>query len=268
MRIFLCADDYGFTPATGAAIRELLGTGRLSATSAMTASPHWPQEAEFLHSQNLSGAIGLHFSLTDLPLLSGQAPSPLGSLIVRSLRGQIDVSAVQQELTAQIDAFERAMGRPPAYIDGHHHVHQLPLIRDVVLETARRRLGPDAFVRDCTEPLGGIVSRGAAAPRALVIALLARGFRAKRHRLGVRANSGFRGVRNFTADEDYSALMAAWLRAPTPDMMIMCHPGTGDDTSDISDSIRSERVKEYRYLKSDAFAALLRERGLEIATLP
>jgi predicted glycoside hydrolase/deacetylase ChbG (UPF0249 family) len=81
-------------------------------------------------------------------------------------------------------------------------------------------------------------------------------------------NTGFRGVRNFTPEEDYPALMAAWLRAPTPDMMIMCHPGTGEGASEVVDSIQSERVKEYRYLKSDAFAALLRERGLEIGTLP
>jgi hypothetical protein len=50
-------------------------------------------------------------------------------------------------------------------------------------------------------------------------------------------------------------------------MMIMCHPGTGEGLSEVEDTIRAERVKEYRFLKSDAFGRLLRERGLEIGAL-
>ncbi len=42
--VVLCADDYGLAPGVSAGIRELLDAGRLSATGAMTLSPHWAAE--------------------------------------------------------------------------------------------------------------------------------------------------------------------------------------------------------------------------------
>ncbi len=38
--IWLCADDYGISPAVNAGIRELIVRGRLNATSVMMAAPH------------------------------------------------------------------------------------------------------------------------------------------------------------------------------------------------------------------------------------
>ena len=38
-RIWLCADDYGISPAVNAAIRDLVVRGRINATSVMVAAP-------------------------------------------------------------------------------------------------------------------------------------------------------------------------------------------------------------------------------------
>ena len=38
-RIWLCADDYGLSPGVNRAIRELIGRGRLNATSVMVVGP-------------------------------------------------------------------------------------------------------------------------------------------------------------------------------------------------------------------------------------
>ena len=38
-RIWLCADDYGMSPGVNRAIRELIGRGRINATSVMVATP-------------------------------------------------------------------------------------------------------------------------------------------------------------------------------------------------------------------------------------
>ena len=38
-RIWLCADDYGISPAVNAAIRDLIGAGRINATSVMVVAP-------------------------------------------------------------------------------------------------------------------------------------------------------------------------------------------------------------------------------------
>ncbi len=48
-RITLCADDYGISPAVSGAIRELIGRGRINATSVMVVAPSFDQnEADAL----------------------------------------------------------------------------------------------------------------------------------------------------------------------------------------------------------------------------
>ncbi len=273
--IFLCADDYALTPGISRGIRDLAAAGRLSATSAMTVSPYWDQEGHLLKGFEpvLSGrlAVGLHFTLTDYKPLTNMhdlAPNGglpgLGSLLKAALRRRIDRDEIARELTAQIDRFQAVMGVPPAYLDGHHHVHQLPIIRDVVIEITRERLGPRAFVRTCDESLGAILRRGVAVPRATIISLLGRTFAKQARHRGFRGNRGFRGVRSFDPQEDVSRLFDAYLTNPKPNMMIMCHPGYDEPVPDIDDEVHASRPEELAFLASDAFAKLLRERDVEL----
>src|ERR1051325_10441291 len=66
--IWLCADDYGISPAVNAGIRELILRGRLNATSVMMAAPHLTADEadalEALNSGTKRAAIGLHVTLT------------------------------------------------------------------------------------------------------------------------------------------------------------------------------------------------------------
>ena len=54
----LCADDYGLTPGVSAGIRELLQDERLTATSCIVASPHWPAEGAKLRAMPRSFDVG------------------------------------------------------------------------------------------------------------------------------------------------------------------------------------------------------------------
>ena len=49
------------------------------------------------------------------------------------------VALLRTEIAAQLDTFTQALGRAPAYIDGHQHVHQLPVVRTLLLEEIARR---------------------------------------------------------------------------------------------------------------------------------
>mgnify|MGYP001373880324 CR=1 FL=1 len=44
-------------------------------------------------------------------------------------------------LERQLDEFIAAFKRPPDFLDGHHHVHQIPRVRRLVLELFQRRIG-------------------------------------------------------------------------------------------------------------------------------
>src|SRR5262245_10068587 len=63
--IVLCADDYAVAPGVSRAICALIEQGRLSATSCMTVSPHWPEHARWLRPLGDRADIGLHLTLTD-----------------------------------------------------------------------------------------------------------------------------------------------------------------------------------------------------------
>ena len=66
--IWLCADDYGISPAVNVAIRDLVVRGRINATSVMVVAPNfYRSEAISLNVLNASEtrvAIGLHVTLT------------------------------------------------------------------------------------------------------------------------------------------------------------------------------------------------------------
>ena len=272
--IIVCADDYGLTPGISKAIRDLAGAGRISATSAMTVSPYWQAEGVALRALGAGIAVGLHFTLTDLgPLASLQKLAPGGrfpgirALVKRAMMRALPAADIERELEAQLDRFEAVMGAPPAYLDGHHHAHNLPVVRDVVLAVARRRLGVErTYLRYCDEPIGAILRRRVAVPQAIIISLLARGFARQGRAAGFAGNTGFRGVRTF-AETDAAPLFRAALAAPEPDMMIMCHPGTGEPAPDIADEINATRRQEYDFLKSAAWPALLKQAGVRLASI-
>ncbi len=273
--IILCADDYALTPGISRGIRELATLQRLSATSAMTVSPYWETEGRILRDlmPNLAGifTVGLHFTLTDLkpltnmPNLAPQGVFPkLGDLLTRAVMRRISGDEIAQELNRQIDRFETVMGAPPRYLDGHHHVHQLPIVREAVIEVARRRLAPDVFFRFCDESALGILRRGVSVPRAIVISALGRNFATRARAEGRRGNTGFRGVRAFSAAENVPRLFDAYLSDPQANMMIMCHPGIDGPAPGIDDEIHARRPEEFAYLKSDAFADLMACRNVTL----
>jgi predicted glycoside hydrolase/deacetylase ChbG (UPF0249 family) len=258
-RIVLCADDYGLSPGVGQAIRELIAAGRLSATGCMAASPDWPAEARLLKPLDGRADIGLHFSLTGLPPLTrlphlapGAPPAGLARIVALALAGRLDEGAIAAELEAQLDAFETAFGRPPDFIDGHQHVHQLPTVRAAVLAVLARRLGPARlYVRNCLDTNVARFGRGLAVSRAIVIGLLGAGFGRALKAAGIAANPVFRGVRSFEPHEDYPAMFRAWISDAPDGTLIMCHPGHPDATLAARDPVTDAREAEFSYFASD-----------------
>ena len=85
--IWLCADDYGISPAVSKAIRALVIQGRLNATSVMVAAPSFDRaEAGSLKMLNVGArrvAIGLPVTLTGLfePIATAFRPTLGGPLV-------------------------------------------------------------------------------------------------------------------------------------------------------------------------------------------
>jgi predicted glycoside hydrolase/deacetylase ChbG (UPF0249 family) len=143
-RLVVTADDFGLSPGVVEGIVEAHEIGIVTSTSLMVNAP--AAEAAFEEAQRHPAlAVGLHWVLTfGRPV---GPPEPLSRLLDEdgSFRkkgsGAHEIARpdeVREELRAQLRAFEKAVGRPPTHIDGHHHVHRHPGILRVAIEEAGR----------------------------------------------------------------------------------------------------------------------------------
>lgn len=268
--VALCADDYGIAPGTSRGIRALLAAGRLSGTSCLVLSPHWNGEAPALRGLAPEADIGLHLAFTDfsplgaMPRLAPRGTLPsIRALVVAAYRRRLDAAEIGQEVDRQFAAFAQAMGRAPDYVDGHQHVHQLPVIRDKLVERMRKH-APRAALRICDEPLGAIFRRGVAVPRAMAISLLGRGLRRLADRAGIASNRRFTGVRDFDEAVPYRTLFRRYLFESPAGLAIMCHPGHPDDALRALDPVVATREDELSYFAGDEFPADLAAAGLRL----
>ncbi|MDA8561990.1 ChbG/HpnK family deacetylase, partial [Gammaproteobacteria bacterium] len=141
-RIILCADDYGQDPNVSKAIVDLLSHNRLSAVSCMTNSEFWQSYCNLLIPYKQKVDIGLHLNLTEGKYLTlpGQNMNGLSNYLVKSHLRILNKNIIKNEFNAQIDTFENNIGCLPDFIDGHQHIHHLPIVRDAVFDIYQNRL--------------------------------------------------------------------------------------------------------------------------------
>ena len=258
--LILCADDYALTEGVSRAIGELAAARRLSATSVMVTSRHWPAAAPRLCAHRGHLALGLHLNLTlGAPLGSMSKLAPRSqfpgrhALIGRALFGVLAREEVRGEIERQLDAFEKAVGHPPDYIDGHEHMHVLPGVRSSLLAAIVARYGSTKpLVRDPSDRWQAINARRLFRGKALVVSSLAARLADQAARLGIPTNSGFSGFSAFDESTPYADELAAALINPGPRHIIMCHPGHPDAELAALDPVVQRRRMEYDALMRDA----------------
>ncbi len=256
--IVLCADDYAMTAGVSAGILELARDRRLSATGVMTTLGRWSRDAADLAPLRDRVAIGLHFDLTlgtplgPMPALAPQGrPPDVGTLTRMALTGRLSRAEIADELRRQIAAFRAALGHPPDYLDGHQHVHALPIVRDAVLEVlGERDWREPPLVRIPSDRPAAILGRRRAALKALILAGLARGFRSAVARAGLPANDTFAGVTGFARD-GVAADFRSGMEHAGPLHILMCHPGHVDADLIALDPVTDRREAELAHIAAD-----------------
>jgi chitin disaccharide deacetylase len=274
-KLWLCADDYGISPAVNRAIRDLIGRGRINATSAMVTAPSFSaaeaQALADLAGPNRRAAIGLHFTLTApfrpaapafRPVARDGAFLSLAGTFAAGLTRRLDLDALAAEAESQFAAFRVAFGRPPDFVDGHQHVHLLPQVSDAVL-AALKQTAPGAWVRQCgrTMPLW----RRFGDPKGLVLDLLSSRLRTRCAASGVPTNSAFAGTYDFTRATAFAALFASFLQGLPDGGLVMCHPGFVDAELQRLDVFTTMREQEHAFFADERFPALLKAHGIELA---
>jgi hypothetical protein len=240
----------------------------------MTTSPHWPGEAGALKAVAGDADIGLHLTLTDhrplgaMPTFApeGRFP-PMPTVHKAGVLRRLSTTEIETELERQLARFIEHYGRPPAHIDGHHHVHQLPGVRDLVIRAAAR-FGGQTWVRSGRERFGVVRARGVATGKALLIGALGGAVERRAKAAGVPCNRGFSGAYDFAGEQRaFGELCSAFVSGAGENALMMCHPGHSDAELAALDVMTAARDREHAYFMSDAWPALLAARGFELGPL-
>lgn len=263
LKLVLVADDYGLSPGVSRAILELISAGKLSGTGCMTLFPEWRSEAVALKAICNEGVAeaGLHLTLTDFEPLSGSGPlgtglmPPLGKLIRASVTGRIDEAAVEGELDAQLEAFRQEMGSFPHYIDGHQHVHFLPVVRGWLEKRAKEfsLAGQMPWLRGAPSVMAAEGFRIRA--KVSIVALLARRFAQDVKVHGYHIKGPLMGFYDWNNPEAFKPMLDHLKQTQIDFGVVMCHPGFPDDMLRSRDRLIDARAVEFDVLMKNGLGA-------------
>ena len=251
--VILNADDYAMDEGVDDAILALAERGTVTAASAMVLSPSWKDAGRRL--MDVKANRGLHLDLTS-PFAASTAPA-LPRLMRAAFLGRLDRGAMRHAIERQLDAFEAVAKAPPDFIDGHQHVHQLPVIRDLLMVALKAQYGASASrigIRLC-------LARRWRGLKAAIVATTGAGALSRLIRKeGHPTNTDFAGVYDFSPRADLAALWRGWLTGVVGERpLIMCHVAAKEGPNSTFDRIRRARITEWQWLCSQAFRDLCSE---------
>ena len=256
-KLIVTADDFGIGLATSRGICRAHREGPVTATSLMTVTGDHARRSVPLLADCPDLDVGLHLTLTrcgERPIVARESSGlvdhhgeflTLGKLWVRGLTGKLDQSGVADEIAAQTEQFHKLLGgRFPAYVDGHHHAHQLPVVREALLYVMESGLLPRVTRTTVEPPAVRRWTNGKRAKRAVANALGRGAVRAFGSRW-VWANDYFVGMiapRDLRRPNPWAKFLR---RLPATGTVELCvHPGEADDSLVGRDGYVKQRPAE------------------------
>lgn len=252
--MILTADDFGLNHQVNNAIIDLVKIQRLAAVSCFAVTPAAAQGLRDLQRLNADIDVGLHFCLTE------EKPFKNFSQVLKAAyKKQINPLLVEAELRAQLDFFKLHFGRAPDYIDGHHHVQQLPGVREIVARVAKNN-SSIKYVRAAALPLRWLLKEGFRgfpyiAASNIPIALLGQRFRKYLSHYKIASNRYLLGYYNHNKPISFKQVFKYYsnLKPQTNDIFF-CHPGWDTPV----------RQDNFAFLASDEFLEELNVHALKI----
>ena len=267
----LHADDLGLADGVDAAIIDLARSGQIQGASLLVNGPSAAAAVEAWRDLADPPPLTLHLCLTEGHRLpnSPDLPTGFGTLLLASIlpwQRQRIAPQLRTVLLLQISRYRQLTGLQRIRLDGHQHIHLVPLVLDAVLDLARSE--SITWVRTTREPLpeglslklwwrslqtGGLI-------KWLVLQLLSGLAIPRLRRAGIPTNQRFAGVL-FSGSMFGNALRRSWITAHSPSTIpresrpvVLIHPArrhaaSGMDQETFQQSVAffnsSHRQKEW-----------------------
>ncbi|WP_226412690.1 ChbG/HpnK family deacetylase [Synechococcus sp. MU1642] len=255
----LHADDLGLAEGVDAAIIDLAQSGRLQGASLLANGPSAADAMEAWRNLAEPPPLTLHLCLTEGHRLAKcpDLPSGFGTLLLASLlpwqRRRI-APQLRRVLQQQISRYRQLTGLSHIRLDGHQHIHLVPLVLDAVLDLAPSE--SITWMRTTREPLpeglslrlwwrslqtGGLI-------KWLVLQLLSGLAIPRLRRAGLETNLRFAGVL-FSGSMFGTAFRRSWETAyssntihPDTRPVVLIHPALIDASAGIDQEIFQQSV--------------------------
>lgn len=255
------ADDYGISRSVGSGIRELIRARKISSVSCMLTGDSASGELVLLKEMNPDIDVGLHLVLTNdfsLSRPSVKFPS-CATLFVRCVFRQISKPELRDEILKQVQLFELHFGRRPDFIDGHQHVHQFSVIRDVLLEVYQE-LHLDSYIRTFRLPLGVHFRDLLSPPRwslkeifsLAALNVLGKALAKKLEALAIPTNDSLLGHFDYSGKKKFQEVFFFYSKFTegSQNALFICHPGYVDQELESRDSLQEGRKDCLQFLAS------------------
>jgi chitin disaccharide deacetylase len=262
--VIVHADDFGETVDITEGICLAIEAGVVTSTSVMINMPGTAEALRRAPQLARQASFGIHLNLCEgKPLTSGPTLMDENgqllrkrALAARALTGKLSLAELEAEVAAQIGVLRDA-GVRVSHLDGHKHLHQLPIVCAAVANVLPR-FGIER-VR---------ITRLASWRRVHGATTLAREI-AARHAARVFARAGLRSpvctvdLRDIAAGDRISSLAGGRASGPLP-IEICCHPGTA--AADAGKPGSHRRSDELEYLLSPQFRVALAASGAALVS--
>jgi len=262
--VIIHADDFGETGDITEGICLGIEAGVVTSTSVMVNMPGTADALRRMPQLAQQASFGLHLNLCEgRPLTRGATLMDANgeflrkrTLAARALVGKLSLSELEGEVTAQI-AILRDAGVRVSHLDGHKHLHQLPIVCTAVANVLPRfgiervritRLGSWRRVRGASMLIREISARHAA-----------RVFGRARLRSPARTVD----LRDLLVGKSLAPLAGLPSNGPVP-IEVCCHPGTA--AADARKPGSHRRENELEYLLSQEFRMVLATSGAALVS--
>jgi predicted glycoside hydrolase/deacetylase ChbG (UPF0249 family) len=278
-QLLVIADDFGIGPETTAGILQLAASGLVTGSAMLVSAPDAANSVAKWRQLGSTLELGWHPNLTlDSPLaLPAQVPSlvrddgtfwPLGAFMKRWLLGKLDPQDIRLELHLQLRRFIDLVGRPPTFVNCHHHVGVFAPVGQILLQTLGA-LSVKPYIRRVQEPWRMLWTLPGARLKRTLLGYLGRRLSRMQQALGFPGNDSLAGITSPRCMEEPDCFVR-WLRVmPGQTVELMCHPGQLDRTlfgrdGTESDGLVQQRVNELHWLREPAFMEAVREAGFRL----
>ncbi len=271
----ICADDFGITQKVNKAIINLIEGKRITEVSCMVLAQDFKNDAKELAKYKDKIGIGIHLTLTDFKpitkissLIKKDKLLSIKNLLVKSIFRNYSKDEIFNEINFQLDEFEKIMGFKPNFVDGHHHVQQLPIIRNILIQILKKRYPNDLpWVRNTYENFFKILRRNVSILKAISLSVAGSKLKKLNKTNLIRTNDGFSGVYNFSEKARYDYLFESFISFIKDNHLLMVHPGISDEILSKIDGVTTSRDKEYNFLLSENFLKILKDKNIKLKPL-